>query len=64
MVVELHQPNADKKPIGMHVIPATGREFFWTGKVAIGIRHEQPPEQPTHGEVLIQTLMLRQALRS
>jgi hypothetical protein len=57
MVVELHQPNADKKPVGMHVIPATGRQFYWTGKVAIGLMHQAPKPAPTDGELIIQHLM-------
>jgi hypothetical protein len=62
MVVQLNHPNQDKMPIGMHHIPNTGRKFYWTGKVAIGIAHQPPALQPSYSEQLIQSLMLRQAL--
>lgn len=58
MVHDLNPPNVEKKPIGMHVIPATGRQFFWTGKIAIGIRHAAPKPAPTDGELIIQRLMM------
>jgi hypothetical protein len=58
VVLELNKPNVDKKPVGMHVIPATGRQFYWTGKVAIGLMHQAPKLGPSEGEVIIQRLLL------
>jgi hypothetical protein len=44
MIVDLNQPNLKDKPVGMHHNPVTEQEFFWTGKVAIGIAC--PAHQP------------------
>lgn len=56
MIVELNAPSKEKMPIGMHVIPTTGRQFYWTGKVAIGIRYGRPLPATTQGEELVQKL--------
>lgn len=58
MLVELNEPSEEKMPIGMHVIPTTGRQFYWTGKIAIGIRHDAPKPVTTQGEELIQKLWM------
>jgi hypothetical protein len=59
MVHELNQPHADRKPIGVHVIPNTGRQFYWTGKVAIGIAHQANRNLVVGDAVTIQSLLLK-----
>lgn len=59
MVHELNQPHADRKPVGLHVIPSTGRQFYWTGKVAIGIAHQPSRNLITGDAEHIQSLLLK-----
>jgi hypothetical protein len=42
------------------VVLGTGRTVYWTGRVAIGLRHEAAPTQRemTQSEEWVQTLML------
>ena len=44
--------------VGPYVIPATGRMVYWTGRVAIGLRH-QPQER---GESVTQSALWIQRL--
>ncbi|HEY9063610.1 MAG TPA: hypothetical protein VIO33_01410 [Burkholderiaceae bacterium] len=56
-------PPVDIPPghVGEFVIPGTGRTVWWTGRVAIGLRH-QPPRHveavTTESALWIQRLML------
>lgn len=58
MVENLNEPDEEQMPIGMHVIPDTGRQFYWTGKIAIGILHQPARSPMTDGELIMQALML------
>jgi hypothetical protein len=31
--------------VGPAHVPGTGRQVYWTGRVAIGLRHQAPPMQ-------------------
>jgi len=46
--------------VGEFVIPGTGRRVWWTGRVAIGLRHQpvRSMETTTQSALWIQTLML------
>jgi hypothetical protein len=46
--------------VGPFVIPGTGRLVWWTGRVAIGLRHQpvRTFEPLTHSSLWIQGLML------
>jgi hypothetical protein len=46
--------------VGEFVIPGTGRRVWWTGRVAIGLRHQpvRSMETTTQSSMWIQTLML------
>ena len=45
--------------IGPFVIPGTGRTVWWTGRVAIGLRHQPEPFEPVAQSALwLQRLML------
>ena len=49
-----------KDYVGPVTVPGTGREVYWTGRVAIGLRHEAPRRIETLGsqEVWVQKLLL------
>jgi hypothetical protein len=55
-------PPVDIPPghVGEFVIPGTGRRVWWTGRVAIGLRHQpvRSMETTTQSSMWIQTLML------
>ncbi len=46
--------------VGPLVIPGTGRKVWWTGRVAIGLRHEPKPHSAlvAHSALWVQSLML------
>ena len=46
--------------VGPVVLPGSGRLIYWTGRVAIGLRHERPRhyEQPGQSALWLQDLML------
>lgn len=46
--------------VGMVVLPGTGRQVWWTGRVAIGLRHQPPSrcEIVTQSSLWLQKLML------
>ncbi|MEO7243529.1 MAG: hypothetical protein ABIX12_00030 [Rubrivivax sp.] len=46
--------------VGPAWLPGTGRMIFWTGRVAIGLRHEAPPHAMLHTSSAdwVQSLML------
>jgi hypothetical protein len=48
--------------IGPAVLPGTGRLIYWTGRVAIGLRHcdEQRNAAPNQAQRWIQNLLLRE----
>lgn len=55
--------------VGEFVIPGSGRTVWWTGRVAIGLRHEREQrfDATTQSSLWIQRLMLgaqREALRT
>lgn len=53
--------------VGMVVVPGTGRQFWWTGRVAIGLRHQARAfqEPATQSANWIQGLLLgRRAART
>jgi hypothetical protein len=46
---------------GPLTFPGNGKTVYWTGRVAIGLRHEQPRhELVTHSGIWIQDLLLDQ----
>ena len=48
---------------GPQTLPGNGKTVWWTGRVAIGLRHEQPRHDlMTQSGVWIQDLMLEQRL--
>ncbi len=66
------QPNSAAPPIAIppgHVgeimLPGTGRMIWWTGRVAIGLRHEpaQRFDATTESALWLQDLMLRPSAR-
>jgi hypothetical protein len=46
--------------IGPVVLPGSGRLVYWTGRVAIGLRHERPPrvDEVPQSALWVQNLML------
>ncbi len=46
--------------VGPVVLPGSGRTVWWTGRVAIGLRHqpERRPEEVTQSALWVQGLML------
>ena len=46
--------------VGPVVLPGSGRLVWWTGRVAIGLRHQpqRPPALPSQSALWLQTLML------
>lgn len=46
--------------VGPVVLPGSGRLVWWTGRVAIGLRHERPRslETPSQSALWLQALML------
>ncbi|MEP7282057.1 MAG: hypothetical protein ABI696_08770 [Rubrivivax sp.] len=46
--------------VGPAWLPGTGRMIFWTGRVAIGLRHAAPPHAMLHTSSAdwVQSLML------
>jgi hypothetical protein len=46
--------------IGPVVLPGSGRLVWWTGRVAIGLRHQpqRPPTMPSQSALWLQSLML------
>ena len=46
--------------VGPVVLPGSGRMVYWTGRVAIGLRHERPgfDEPVPHSTLWVQDLML------
>ena len=48
--------------VGPVVLPGTGRLVWWTGRVAIGLRHqpERRCETPSYSALWLQDLMLSQ----
>ncbi len=46
--------------VGPAWLPGTGRMIWWTGRVAIGLRHQEPSrvESNAHSSVWVQALML------
>ena len=46
--------------IGPVVLPGSGRLVWWTGRVAIGLRHQPqcPPAMPSQSALWLQSLML------
>ena len=46
--------------IGPVVLPGSGRLIWWTGRVAIGLRHESARqyEMPSHSALWVQNLMI------
>ena len=46
--------------VGPVVLPGTGRMVWWTGRVAIGLRHEAPrrQEQMSRSALWLQDMML------
>jgi len=46
--------------VGPAWLPGTGRMIWWTGRVAIGLRHEprRPAEPPVHSTAWVQDVML------
>lgn len=53
-------PNGHVGPV---YLPGSGRLIWWTGRVAIGLRHERPAYQegPGQSALWVQDLMLRRA---
>lgn len=49
--------------VGPFYLPGSGRLIWWTGRVAIGLRHERPAHQeaPGRSALWVQDLMLRRA---
>lgn len=49
--------------VGHAVLPHSGRLVYWTGRVAIGLRHQaQPARQAlSHSAALLQTALLPKA---
>jgi len=49
--------------VGPFYLPGSGRLIWWTGRVAIGLRHERPSHQDALGSsaLWLQDLMLRRA---
>lgn len=47
--------------VGPVILPGTGRMVWWTGRVAIGLRHEAPrhAEMVSSSALWLQDLMLR-----
>jgi hypothetical protein len=63
----VHGPSAGELPVeipaghvGPVVLPGTGRQIYWTGRVAIGLRHipDQSGHVPGSSALWIQDLML------
>jgi hypothetical protein len=46
--------------VGPVVLPGSGRMIWWTGRVAIGLRHESGRhyEMPSHSALWVQSLMI------
>ena len=46
--------------VGPVVLPGSGRMIWWTGRVAIGLRHESGRhyEMPSHSALWVQNLMI------
>ena len=46
--------------VGPVVLPGSGRMIWWTGRVAIGLRHEsgRRHEMPSHSALWVQNLMI------
>jgi hypothetical protein len=46
--------------VGPVMLPGTGRMVWWTGRVAIGLRHQAPRhyEMPSQSSLWLQDLML------
>ena len=46
--------------VGPVVLPGSGRLVWWTGRVAIGLRHEggRRPEMPSQSALWVQNLMI------
>jgi hypothetical protein len=46
--------------VGPMVLPGTGRPIYWTGRIAIGLRHERPAhtQEVSHSTLWVQRLML------
>ena len=46
--------------MGPVVLPGSGRLVWWTGRVAIGLRHQpqRPPAMPSQSALWLQSLML------
>lgn len=57
-----HQPPVPVPPayVGPVMLPGTGRMVWWTGRVAIGLRHEAPRhyEMTSSSALWLQDLML------
>ncbi len=51
--------------VGPVSLPGTGRVVFWTGRVAIGLRYEQPARsrEPSESETWIQGQLIDDAAR-
>lgn len=49
--------------VGPVVLPGSGRMIYWTGRVAIGLRHERPPRHDLiSGSALwVQDVMLQRS---
>lgn len=47
--------------VGPAVLPGTGQLIYWTGRVAIGLRHSpEPPRVPNQAQRWIQELLLNE----
>ena len=46
--------------VGPVVLPGSGRLVWWTGRIAIGLRHERPrhAQAPSQSALWLQALML------
>jgi hypothetical protein len=44
--------------VGPAWLPGTGRMIWWTGRVAIGLRHEPRPEPALQSTAWVQDVML------
>jgi hypothetical protein len=63
--VESIVPNRESLPVpvpagytGPLTFPGNGKTVWWTGRVAIGLRHEQPRHEVTQSGLWLQQLML------
>jgi hypothetical protein len=65
----IHHSEASPPPglppgyVGPAVLPGSGRLIYWTGRVAIGLRHgREPRDMPNQAQRWIQDLLLSEAV--